>query len=104
MSHRVEDHGGTDTPASVPARALRRLIRGYQAWSATRPPHCRFTPPCSQYAYDAITAYGAARGVWMAGRRLLRCRPGGGRGYDPVPLQFERDPDSGAPMEVRGVL
>lgn len=46
---------------------------------------CRFTPSCSEYAKDAIEKYGAVRGAWMALRRISRCRPGGGFGYDPVP-------------------
>ena len=46
--------------------------------------HCRFQPTCSQYAIDAITKYGAARGTWMAVKRIGRCHPWGGRGYDPA--------------------
>jgi uncharacterized protein len=45
---------------------------------------CRFTPSCSQYAIDAINKYGALRGSWKALRRMLRCHPWGGRGYDPA--------------------
>ncbi len=46
--------------------------------------HCRFTPTCSQYAIDALNKYGAARGSWKAVRRICRCNPWGGRGYDPA--------------------
>ena len=46
---------------------------------------CRFTPTCSEYTVTAIAKYGAFRGVYMGVRRILRCRPGGGCGYDPVP-------------------
>lgn len=46
---------------------------------------CRFTPTCSQYALEAIEKYGALKGGYLAIRRLLRCRPFGGGGYDPVP-------------------
>ncbi|MDO5012146.1 MAG: membrane protein insertion efficiency factor YidD [Pseudomonadota bacterium] len=46
---------------------------------------CRFTPTCSQYAATAIAKYGALRGGLMALRRILRCNPFGGYGYDPVP-------------------
>jgi uncharacterized protein len=68
------------------ARALVALIRGYQvAISPLLPPACRFTPTCSQYAREAIEKHGAARGGWLATRRLLRCHPWGGSGYDPVP-------------------
>jgi len=48
-------------------------------------PSCRFTPSCSAYAEEAIGKYGAGKGGWMALRRLFRCHPFGGKGYDPVP-------------------
>jgi putative membrane protein insertion efficiency factor len=47
--------------------------------------HCRFQPTCSDYALGALRTHGAFRGGWLAARRLLRCHPFGGRGYDPVP-------------------
>jgi putative membrane protein insertion efficiency factor len=46
--------------------------------------HCRFHPSCSQYAMDAINKYGPLRGSWRALKRLGRCHPWGGRGYDPA--------------------
>ena len=46
--------------------------------------HCRFTPSCSQYAIDAINKYGPLRGGWKAVKRISRCHPWGGRGYDPA--------------------
>jgi putative membrane protein insertion efficiency factor len=46
---------------------------------------CRFEPSCSAYAAEAIRRHGAAHGVLLAGRRLLRCHPWGGSGWDPVP-------------------
>ena len=46
--------------------------------------HCRFQPSCSQYAIDAINKYGPFRGGWRALRRIMRCHPWGGRGYDPA--------------------
>lgn len=49
------------------------------------PPSCRFTPSCSQYAIEAIKKYGPGKGLWLAIKRLSRCHPWGGHGYDPVP-------------------
>lgn len=46
---------------------------------------CRFVPSCSEYTRIAIEKYGAFRGCWLGLRRICRCRPGGGYGYDPVP-------------------
>ena len=72
------------------AGRVRRLmvgaIRGYQREISPRlNVECRFTPSCSEYAAQAITSRGAVRGGWLAAGRLLRCRPGGARGADPVP-------------------
>jgi putative membrane protein insertion efficiency factor len=62
------------------------LIRGYQRWlSPALPPMCRYEPTCSRYAYEAVERYGVVKGSWLAIRRLLRCTPWGGSGYDPVP-------------------
>ncbi len=63
-----------------------RVIRFYQKGvSPLTPPTCRFTPSCSGYAAEAIKNHGAARGGWLSFRRILRCNPFGGHGYDPVP-------------------
>jgi len=57
-----------------------------RAISPLTPPTCRFTPTCSEYAYQAIEKYGAMKGSWLALRRLLRCHPFyRGNPYDPVP-------------------
>jgi putative membrane protein insertion efficiency factor len=48
-------------------------------------PKCRFTPSCSNYALEALKKYGIFKGTWLAARRISRCHPWGGHGYDPVP-------------------
>ncbi|MFA6872373.1 MAG: membrane protein insertion efficiency factor YidD [Bacteroidaceae bacterium] len=48
-------------------------------------PSCRFTPTCSQYAIEALKKHGPFRGFYLSIRRILRCHPWGGSGYDPVP-------------------
>lgn len=70
---------------SVPARVLLRGVRLYQAARAGRPSPCRYWPSCSVYAAEALERHGAARGSWLAARRLGRCHPWGGHGVDPVP-------------------
>ena len=73
------------------ARAAVGAIRLYQQFSARRPPTCRYFPSCSEYARESIERYGAGRGSWLALRRLSRCHPLGGHGYDPVPdLDLDR--------------
>jgi len=62
------------------------LIKFYQyVVSPVLGPKCRFTPTCSQYAVIALKKYGLLKGSWLAVKRISRCRPGGGNGYDPVP-------------------
>lgn len=61
-------------------------IRFYQKFiSPLKPPSCRFTPTCSQYAIEAIRKHGPFKGLALAVWRILRCNPWGGSGYDPVP-------------------
>jgi uncharacterized protein len=70
----------------VSARIALFAVRAYQV---TLSPFvggaCRFTPTCSAYATEAIRTHGAARGLWLALKRLARCHPWGGVGHDPVP-------------------
>jgi len=62
------------------------LVRFYQVvGSPLKPPTCRYTPTCSQYALEALKKYGAFKGSWLALKRIARCHPWGGCGYDPVP-------------------
>lgn len=63
------------------------LIRFYQVCLSPLKPSgtCRFTPTCSQYALEALRKHGLFKGSWLALRRILRCHPWGGSGYDPVP-------------------
>ena len=68
------------------ARLLILLARGWQLGpSLLLPPTCRYTPSCSAYAITALRRYGAAKGSWLAARRMARCHPFGGHGHDPVP-------------------
>lgn len=83
-------------------RILLIVIRFYQKGvSPFTPAACRFTPTCSQYAVEALELHGAARGSWLALRRLLRCHPLGGKGHDPVPGARPRErtvgPTAGTP-------
>ena len=61
-------------------------IRFYQiVISPLLGPSCRFTPTCSEYARQALVKHGPVKGLWLAVKRILRCHPWGGSGYDPVP-------------------
>ena len=73
---------------SFAAWAAVGLVRTYKVLlSPLLPPSCRFEPTCSRYAEEAIRRHGARRGIVLAAKRLLRCRPGCPGGYDPVPLE-----------------
>lgn len=65
--------------------ACAAFIRLYQAARLGKPSPCRFVPSCSAYAVEAIETHGVFRGGLLALRRIGRCRPAGGRGFDPVP-------------------
>ncbi len=65
---------------------LLKGIRFYQRFiSPALGPHCRFTPTCSAYAYEAISKYGFFKGGFLAVKRICRCHPFNEGGYDPVP-------------------
>ena len=85
--------GPPRTPRA-PGRAVRLLVllvRGYQLMvSPLLGPACRYEPSCSRYAVEALQAHGVVRGGWLAIRRLGRCHPLGGHGFDPVPLEGPR--------------
>ena len=74
--------------AQYPAKILLWLLGGYKRWvSPLLPPACRYLPTCSEYAQEAIQRHGPGHGSWLAAKRLCRCHPWGGHGYDPVPAQ-----------------
>ena len=64
---------------ALPVRAYRLILSPWVGHN------CRYQPPCSTYALEALERHGALRGTRLAARRILRCHPWGGSGYDPVP-------------------
>lgn len=71
---------------SLAATLLRWPIMAYRYGLAPLwAPACRYAPSCSEYALEALDRHGALRGCWLAARRIGRCHPWGGSGYDPVP-------------------
>jgi putative membrane protein insertion efficiency factor len=76
----------TGSLATVPRRVAVGLVHGYRlVLSPWLGPGCRFEPSCSGYAIEAIERHGLWRGSWLSIRRIGRCHPLGGLGYDPVP-------------------
>ena len=72
--------------STVIAKIMLGIIWFYRhCISPLLPPVCRYTPTCSQYAVEAIKKYGPFKGGWLAAKRIMRCAPWGGSGYDPVP-------------------
>ena len=82
----------TPVPVSRAAAPLIGAVRLYQRARADAPSPCRFVPSCSTYAVEALEAHGPARGTWLAARRLCRCHPWGGEGFDPVPERSSAAP------------
>jgi putative membrane protein insertion efficiency factor len=69
---------------------LTAFVRLYQlVLRPILPPACRYFPTCSDYAIEALQVHGAARGSWLATKRICRCHPWGGSGFDPVPPREE---------------
>jgi uncharacterized protein len=78
----------SEGPVASPGWAARRamgVVRLYQWVPASKPSPCRYVPSCSNYALDAFEIHGFFRGLWLTTRRLGRCHPWGGQGWDPVP-------------------
>jgi putative membrane protein insertion efficiency factor len=80
----VDDHGSV-SPVPVLARGPHRMIRAYQWVFAGRISPCRYEPSCSNYALESLEIHGLFRGSLLSLRRLGRCHPWGGHGWDPVP-------------------
>jgi putative membrane protein insertion efficiency factor len=81
----VTEQDPAGRPGAV-ARGLLLLVGLYRRWvSPLLGPRCRFAPSCSAYAADAVAVHGAARGTWLAVRRIARCHPFHPGGHDPVP-------------------
>ena len=75
-----------ESPANLAVRVLLGVLKGYKLLlSPFLSGYCRFHPSCADYAAQAIREHGALRGSWLSARRVSRCRPFGGHGFDPVP-------------------
>lgn len=84
-------------------RLLLALLAAYRRWvSPALPRRCRYEPSCSAYAVESIRRFGAARGVLLAGWRLLRCNPFSHGGFDPVPRRFTLRTGPVDPAEYHG--
>lgn len=86
----------TDCVETWGQRVALTWIERYQRAFDGRPSPCRFFPTCSQYSHEAIAIHGTRRGLWLTVRRLVRCRPFGPSGFDPVPEPAPRQ-DAGSP-------
>lgn len=91
-----EEHGLNSGRLSLPVDISLMALRFYKTYlSILFAGNCRFHPTCSQYAYEAIERFGAARGIWLGVKRLLRCHPLSPKfGYDPVPETWDETPHS----------
>lgn len=74
-----------DDSMNLPQSAAVGFLRIYKRWvSPLFPPACRYVPTCSEYAMEAVERFGVLRGGWLALKRIARCHPLAGSGYDPV--------------------
>lgn len=82
-----EEKGSTTNQWKIILRKIFLLpVYFYRVFiSPLTPPSCRYTPTCSQYMVEAVLKYGIFKGGWLGIKRILRCHPWGGSGYDPVP-------------------
>ncbi|MGH9774066.1 MAG: membrane protein insertion efficiency factor YidD [Candidatus Acidiferrales bacterium] len=93
-----------NSPRSIAARCLLFAVGVYQSFfSPFFGAGCKFYPSCSHYAAQAVARHGARRGVWLAVKRLLRCRPFAQGGYDPVPEHLEEN-NSHAALDRQGAV
>lgn len=96
-----KQQNNSDRP-SFAAKVLTGLVLFYRKFlSPLKPGCCRFTPTCSAYALEALRVHGAIKGTWLTIKRILRCQPFGGSGYDPVPPKKEK---SKLPIKSRRTL
>ena len=88
------DGDGDGTRRWWRAAAVAPFVLALRAYQVVLAPlmsgHCRFIPTCSNYAIEAYKTHGVIRGTWLTARRLARCQPWGGNGYDPVPPRRQR--------------
>jgi len=85
--------------SAVLTRVATAMIRFYQrGLSVWTPASCRYTPSCSEYMLQAIEGHGIVRGGWLGARRLVRCHPWGGSGFDPVP-EASDSPEANAVLQ-----
>ena len=72
-------------------KLLISIIKIYQKIPFSSHNKCRFIPTCSNYAIESINTYGSIKGSFLAIKRILRCHPWGGSGYDPVPKKEDKN-------------